>query len=240
MEVFLEEQFRLLAEVQDIDIKINKLRENITRSPKKIEKLEAEHNALGKKIEFEQIKIDELEKERATHELDLQESDARAAKSKENLMSIKSNKEYKASLKETAAIEKANRELEDVILSSMGKSDKANSALAEIKQELSVRKDEFEKEKKRIEKDARRDEKELAAVLCQRNKMIEKVDRDLKRKYDQTQKRLGTLAVARVENGVCHGCHMNIPPQMYNEIQRLDSVRLCPNCQRIMYYNKEE
>ncbi|MCD4805390.1 MAG: nucleotide-binding protein, partial [Desulfobacterales bacterium] len=29
------------------------------------------------------------------------------------------------------------------------------------------------------------------------------------------------------------------PPQMYNDLQRCDSLKFCPNCQRIIYYWKD-
>jgi predicted nucleic acid-binding Zn-ribbon protein len=29
---------------------------------------------------------------------------------------------------------------------------------------------------------------------------------------------------------------MNIPPQMYNELHRFDSLKNCPHCQRIIYW----
>jgi len=44
-------------------------------------------------------------------------------------------------------------------------------------------------------------------------------------------------AMAPVRNSICMGCHMNIPPQMYNELQRFDSLKLCPFCNRILYWD---
>jgi uncharacterized protein len=31
---------------------------------------------------------------------------------------------------------------------------------------------------------------------------------------------------------------MNIPPQMYNELQRSDILMFCPHCQRIVYWRE--
>jgi hypothetical protein len=45
-------------------------------------------------------------------------------------------------------------------------------------------------------------------------------------------------ALAPARNSVCMGCHMNIPPQMFNELQRYDSLKLCPFCNRILYWDK--
>ncbi len=44
--------------------------------------------------------------------------------------------------------------------------------------------------------------------------------------------------VQGVTDAVCQGCHMNIPPQMYNELQREDSLKMCPSCERIIYWQR--
>jgi predicted nucleic acid-binding Zn-ribbon protein len=44
------------------------------------------------------------------------------------------------------------------------------------------------------------------------------------------------MAVVEVTGGICQGCYMNIPPQLWNEIIRSEKINLCPSCQRILYY----
>jgi uncharacterized protein len=43
-----------------------------------------------------------------------------------------------------------------------------------------------------------------------------------------------------VSDAVCNGCNVNLPPQLYNELQRSDTLRYCPNCQRIIYWKEAE
>jgi len=45
--------------------------------------------------------------------------------------------------------------------------------------------------------------------------------------------------VVEVRNGTCLGCHMNLPPQFFNELQRARDIRLCPNCHRILFWRPE-
>ena len=45
-------------------------------------------------------------------------------------------------------------------------------------------------------------------------------------------------AVVSVKNGTCQGCNMNIPPQLFNLLQRGDSIELCGNCNRTIYWDK--
>ena len=58
-------------------------------------------------------------------------------------------------------------------------------------------------------------------------------------KYEQIFERRGGSAVVVGRQGVCTGCHMNVPPQMYNELQKFRDIRQCPNCHRILFYRPE-
>ncbi|MBW2734063.1 MAG: hypothetical protein JRH20_16875, partial [Deltaproteobacteria bacterium] len=50
----------------------------------------------------------------------------------------------------------------------------------------------------------------------------------------------GGIGVVRAAEGACSGCHMRLPPQLYNILQRNETIEQCPNCQRIIYYIPEE
>jgi predicted nucleic acid-binding Zn-ribbon protein len=236
----LEKQFELLEELQGIDIQIEQLRRNITDKPLEIEKAETEFNAFVEASQEETAKLDMLKKERRSCECDLKEGEAKIAKSNENLMNIKSNKEYKAALKEIASFEKANKEIEDRILLCMENIEMARIRLTEKEREISERKEALEKEKKQIVQEIRHDEQQLASMMERRNQSVAKIDQELIKQYDQLQKRGRILVVARAKNAVCLGCNMSIPPQLYNEIQVFDSIKLCPYCQRILYYKQED
>ena len=47
------------------------------------------------------------------------------------------------------------------------------------------------------------------------------------------------IAIVDVKNAVCQGCNMNIPPQMYNELQRDISLKYCPSCERIIFWQDQ-
>ena len=36
--------------------------------------------------------------------------------------------------------------------------------------------------------------------------------------------------------GICNGCHIGVPPMMFQQIIRREELFQCPNCQRILYY----
>ena len=56
------------------------------------------------------------------------------------------------------------------------------------------------------------------------------------RKYDTLRQRRNGLAVVNVVDGVCQGCFMAIPPQLFNRLLRGDELFDCPTCQRMIHY----
>jgi hypothetical protein len=75
------------------------------------------------------------------------------------------------------------------------------------------------------------------ALRSQRDAFIAEVQPEVLRRYNHIRMRRG-LAIVAVTDGVCQGCHMAIPPQLYNILQRRNSLELCPTCARIIYWDK--
>jgi hypothetical protein len=72
-----------------------------------------------------------------------------------------------------------------------------------------------------------------------RSELIETVDGELRRRYEMILSRRGGVAVVEVRGGICLGCRMRVPPQLFNEIQRNERVQLCPSCQRMLYWRPD-
>ena len=68
----------------------------------------------------------------------------------------------------------------------------------------------------------------------------EKVDAELLKRYNIIRQKMNGMAVVPVWKEICGGCHVNIPPQVYNELQRSEELILCPNCSRIMYWENRD
>ena len=77
---------------------------------------------------------------------------------------------------------------------------------------------------------------------CQaRNAQIRSaLEEGLIRKYEAIRNLHKGVAVVSVWKEVCNGCHMNIPPQMYNELQKTTILMSCPHCNRIIYWQNQE
>ena len=80
-------------------------------------------------------------------------------------------------------------------------------------------------------------EGKIAELRVERDKVAASVRPDVLKRYGNIRMRRG-LAVVSVRNGTCQGCNMNIPPQLYNVLQRGQTVETCPSCHRIIYWEE--
>jgi predicted nucleic acid-binding Zn-ribbon protein len=73
-----------------------------------------------------------------------------------------------------------------------------------------------------------------------RESLAAKLNAGIRSKYEMIFARRGGVAVVAVRNGTCLGCHMHVPPQLFNEIQKhREAVRQCPNCNRMLLWRPE-
>ena len=113
--------------------------------------------------------------------------------------------------------------------------DATKQALVESRELYQQTEAQIETEKAAIEAEARQDRDEMEKLQAEYLAISSQVDPALLEQYNQTARLSNGLAIVAVKDAVCQGCHMNIPPQMYNELHRFDTLMHCPHCQRIVY-----
>ena len=205
--------------------------------PNKLIKLDEEFQNLEKMVEEEREKLDGLNRVHREKEESLKRGIESLKKTKDRLLEVKTNKEYHAMLKEIEITEKKSSEIEDEIIHLLEEIDRAKEGLKTGEEELNAHRLKYERERNKIEEEMNSIDSEL--LVCQKtiDGVRENIEAGILKKYEIIKDRRDGLAVVSVWNGACNGCHMNIPPQMYNELQRSDDLMLCPNCNRIIYWN---
>ncbi|MCD4722791.1 MAG: nucleotide-binding protein, partial [Desulfobacula sp.] len=116
--------------------------------------------------------------------------------------------------------------------------EKMEEIVQESEKEFLLLKDQIEAEQKDIEKKSKDDRELLDEYLAQQKDIGKNIDPSLMTRFVKISKMNKGLAVVKVRKEVCMGCFMNIPPQLYIEVQRGDSLILCPQCSRILYYEQ--
>jgi len=186
-----------------------------------------------------QKKIEDLEKEHRNFERSLKTLEDQKKKIEDKLFSIKTNKEYQASLKEIEGVKETIKQKEDVTIESLDNIELSKKSLNDLEKQLSKSKENFQKKKTEIEEKLK---KHLADVEKQKEKrdgIIKEIDAEIFADYKRIQNVKDGFAVAIAKNEQCMGCSMMIPPQIYNEVVCSEKIKTCPYCHRILYVQYE-
>ena len=236
----MEERLLLLIKLQECDSQLVKLSARKKKLPEDIDKLDKEFISFKEGIEKNKIKHDELKSRHTESENKIKRLNESIVKTKERLLEVKNNKEYQAMLKEIDTAETTRSNIETEIISILEELDKLSVLVKKDDETLKQSKNKYEQEKKTIENDLNSIDADIADWEKKRIDVRKDVAEDLLTKYEKIKKRNKGIGVISVWKSVCNGCHMNIPPQLYNELQRSNQLLSCPNCDRIIYFQDME
>lgn len=233
----MEQELSTIYEAQKIDLKIIEQERVLLSTPEKIKIMDEELANTRLKVEKEKEVIDELEKERRKKEKELETDKDNIKKLEAKLYEVKTNKEYQALLKEIEAAKATNDKTEEDILVLMDKVEDIRKDYDSSLTHLKVREKEVEIEKNKIEKDTQSADKVIAKLKTERDNLLSVVNEQLRSTYMVLREKRNGIAVSNAKNGVCLGCFMNIPPQLFIEVTKNRQLIQCPSCGRILYFS---
>jgi predicted nucleic acid-binding Zn-ribbon protein len=235
----LIEELETLCEMQKLDTQLIQHERKRAQAPKRLAEIEQDLEKAKDKVAKEKEIIEELDKERRRKEKELDTEKERIKKVQSKLYEIKTNKEYQAVLKETEAAQAANDKTEEEIILLLERIEELrkdhDTSLAYAKK----RDKEVEAEKKELEKEMSSVESVVNKLKKERDALLSKVSGEAKARYKVLMEKRSGLAVVNVKNGVCLGCYMNIPPQLFIEVTKNARLITCPSCNRIFCYREE-
>jgi hypothetical protein len=235
----MKEQIGILVKLQELEIETNRIKSVLAGVSGKIGDLDSELIEAGRGIEKENLLIEDLKKKYRSYESDYKANISLYNKSQEKLSAVKNNKEYQSILKEIDDIKAKNSGIEEEMLKSLDVIETAEKEVVKLKKELLLTEERIKKEKNVLIEETEQDKLTLAALVEKWESVSRNITPELMQKFNMVRDLTRGTAVAPVMDSVCSGCNMNIPPQMYNELQRFDSIKFCPHCQRIIYWGKE-
>jgi uncharacterized protein len=235
----MKDQIDILVSLQEIEIESTSVNAHLCSISKRLNVLSSSQNELEQRVTDETAKIEESKKKYRSHESDIKQNQVMIKRSQERLNSIKNNREYQALLKEIEELKRTNSATEELMIDCLNQIDDAEKKMVAIQEELRLVQNDIVQEQQVVGVETGTTEKRLKELDLERLKMSGKIDADLLKLFQKVQsQQIRGNAVVPVQDAVCHGCFVNIPPQMYNELQRCDKLRMCPNCQRIIYWKQ--
>jgi len=237
---FSKEQIAGLLELQKIDTEKIRIQSTLDAVYQKIETLDKKMADCERRYKENKSSYDTLMATYRSHEMNLKMIHEQIENSEKKLREIKTNREYQTLLREIDDNKKKISVVEEEMLQMMEQIELEERSVAQIQQQMKQLEQQTATEKEEIFDSTAEDKKALEKIKTKRRKLAEKIDPALLDKYCKILKQCGGVAIVPVDNSICGGCHINIPPQEFIEVQRGKTLRFCPHCHRIMCWESTD
>lgn len=231
----MQEQMGLLRDLQKLDLELIEI--NSSRK-------ELETELAGYRVDLDRVQemvddladaMEALQSERRELLRAQQQEQANVERAESRLPGIKTQKEYVAVLKEIDSAKAQNREIQakvdakDAELAELSKDrEEKDAELAEIQTTFDGRKSEIDAKLGSFDAN-------LEEMSERKDAMLAEVPKQIRKRYEMLLDRRNGLAVVEARNGACTGCHMHLPPQLYNSLFQIPDIQSCPLCNRLLY-----
>jgi hypothetical protein len=230
-------QIQELIVLQRVDDEILNLKKVLEEAPQKVAAVE-ERLQVQKNQQAElQEKIDLLTEQDKKLTREIEEDDTKIKKSKNKLMMVENSREYHAMMREMDNLEKTNRmreeekvALEEDLAGQQNLLETVNAEVQRLEQELREMQENLEIKLS----DAR---SRLERLHQDRENACQDIPKPILSRYEFIRSRLNNPVIVPVQDGVCTGCYISIPPQSFIELQKGEQILSCPNCQRLIYWS---
>jgi len=224
-----------LIRIQAIDLSIQELRARVDKFPGVSKALDLELKAAHAGLESAKEKNKNNQGNRRKLETEIISIEGKISKYRDQMMSVKTNEEYKALQHEIEHAQTGIRKIEDDILNLMME---AETGQADVKAAETLLKEDQVKvtaQRKQLEEENKRDLSALESYIKERKDIAASISPDLLFQYDRVRNHRGGIGVGPASNEVCGTCTVRLRPQVFQEIRKNTQIIACEACQRILY-----
>ena len=229
------EALEKLVELQATDSGLDELERLKKGFAKEITALDGQVIGLKTKIQDEKKAQEELVKQRKGLEIEAGTLENKITKYQGQQNEVKSNEQFTALKQEIERSREEKGKAEERTLEFLFQEDEQKAKIQKLNQDLAQAEKRAAEDKKDIQQKIADCDKSAQEKKAERQKQLAALPEDFAQGYEQLRNSGKKIAVAQVqEDQTCSGCHMNIPPQILNEIRKNIAVQRC-TCGRYLY-----
>lgn len=233
----LNSDLELLLKLQVIDYDLGELERSKEYLPDMIDNLnqevqEAESAHLESKTELTDCQV-----KQKSLELEVQTKEANLQKYQQQMMSIKTNKEYDALVAEIDAIKETISGQETDLLITIERISELSSNISELEEKAAQIKENNTKQLVALQAKIDGIGGTMAAKEEGRQEVIQAVSRKTMSVYERVRRGKGGQSVVPVKKKACGSCFKALTPKKIQEVKRADVIYTCDNCGAIFYWD---
>jgi uncharacterized protein len=232
-------ELQKLIDLQNLDRDISGFESALASIPNQIQSATSEMAAVTKEIEAAREVIASMQKSRKQMEADVQTENDHMAKTKTKLPLVKTNKEYTAIVAEVDSLKEKISSIEDKELEIMEALEIKEGEIPAIEARFKEEEISFKEYKAKKEAEGERVKKELEDARDKRQGLLGSITPEWAKNYEKIINHREGLAVVRLLENVCQGCHQIVLPQIVIEVKVGEEIHPCPHCSRFLFWVEE-
>ena len=226
---------RSLIALQDFELKVTSLKKQISDNPGRILAVRNELERLRKDHQDRAQLVLELGKTRRAKEGEVDLMRSKLSRLREQLMAVKTNKEYTAMLHEIQMAEDQIRGEEDKILEIMEQVEQQETQLKTAEKDFQAKTAEMESRIRQMESAIPGMEAEVTALSAMKKTAEAAIIPELLERYRRIADARKGIGLAEASGELCSACHVRIRPQVYADLLQTENIHTCDSCSRILF-----
>lgn len=229
------EQLEALLRLQEVDGEIYRLNREKQAKPVLLQETRRALETKRRRLEEVERGLKDLEVARKNKEIDLETKEGLIKKYQIQLYQVKTNKEYTSLQHEIGGLKADKSLLEETILRLMDLIDEKKKEVATIKEGVTELTQTYRQEEERVRREVEALDSEIAQLQERRRLLVPEIEPKLLVRYERVLVGREGEGMAPIDETSCLGCHMQLPPQVINEVRLREKIVSCENCSRILY-----
>ena len=225
-----------LVRLQRLETFVEEARRKIAEYPQRMQALNARLEAAKAVAADVKQHVADNQGARRAEEKDLAAAQSRLAKYKDQLLAVKTNREYQAMQLEIAAAQGEVGRHEDRILEKMLEADELAREVRQAESDCAKVQAEVNGELAALDAEIKQLDAELERTGGARAELVAEISAPVMTTFDTVARGRKGVAVAEAREGHCTLCHVRLRPQVFNEVRRNEAIIQCDSCQRILYF----
>lgn len=230
----------MLLELQKLDLEVDEIRSSKESIKERVEEANQVLFQLQEDLEEHARQLNATVELQQEKDRERQELEERYKKSKGRLTKVTNAKEYSAIELEIENTKRLTTQIEEDLVQLMEVIDTAQLQISDKQQKIEGLREQIDAEGQKANQHIGEIEGRLAAILSNRDTLAVNIRKEIIRRYSFIRSRRDGVAIVAARDGYCQGCYMQLPPQLYIELQRCSALQFCPSCQRILFFEGRE
>lgn len=237
MSIYID-QIEQLVVLQKVDSEMIGLERVLEEAPRQLRELQEKQSYLLQQQDVIREKISVLMEQKGRLETEIENDAQKIKKSKNKLMLVENTKEYHAMMREMDNLEKMNRGREEEQATLLADLTDLEGRRDALQADIDALGENIAAQQATLDQELAANRARLETLAKDKTRASEAVPAPILSRYNFIRGCIANPVIVPVSEGVCKGCHIVIPPQTYIDLQKGEQILSCPNCLRIIYWER--